>query len=262
MSSAHVIYNASALAASAVQALDGHIFKGCALHAALLASPAVYKRCRLIVRNLPWKYRETELRGLFTKFGTVHDVSLPRKYEGGPLRGFGFVQMENLQAAEKAIAVLNGTKHHDRAIAVDWALAKDRFEEAEAKDLTEAPTAAAEIADEDQDVEMEDVSAESEVEGEESKEGSEDDDEDASEDEDNKDLELDLDQLKDSDEEEAEDSDEEMNAEEEDAAALAGLEAEEAEEKTKFVLPDPSEGTTLFIRNLDFDATKDDLFEL
>lgn len=28
------------------------------------------------------------------------------------------------------------------------------------------------------------------------------------------------------------------------------------------VLPDPSEGTTLFIRNLDFEATKDDLFEL
>jgi len=28
------------------------------------------------------------------------------------------------------------------------------------------------------------------------------------------------------------------------------------------VLPEPSEGTTLFIRNLDFEATKDDLFEL
>ncbi|KAG0348094.1 RNA recognition motif-containing protein, partial [Podila humilis] len=52
---AHIIYNTAALAATAVQQLDGHIFKGSALHATLLQSPSVYKRCRLIVRNLPWK---------------------------------------------------------------------------------------------------------------------------------------------------------------------------------------------------------------
>ncbi|KAF9985780.1 RNA recognition motif-containing protein, partial [Modicella reniformis] len=223
---AHVIYGTSALAASAVQALDGHIFKGYALHAALLASPAVYKRCRLIVRNLPWKYREAELRALFIKFGTIHDVSLPRKYEGGPLRGFGFVQMENLQAAEKAIASLNGTEHHDRVIAVDWALAKDRFEEAEAKAQVETSTATTETTEVDQDIEMEDISAENDVEDEESEEAGTEELED--EDGEDEDVELNLDHLKDSDEEEAEDSDEEIDAE--DAASLAALDAEEAEE--------------------------------
>ncbi|KAI1317370.1 RNA recognition motif-containing protein [Mortierella claussenii] len=263
---AHVIYNTSALAASAVQALDGHIFKSCALHAALLASPSVYKRCRLIVRNLPWKYREQELRALFTKFGTVHEVNLPRKYEGGPLRGFGFVQMENLEATEKAVAALNGTEHHGRTIAVDWALAKDRFEEAEAKTETEEVP---QTTGADRDVEMEDVSADNEAEeeeGDDEKEIDEDEEEEGSEEEgeDDNDEELDLEHLQGSDDEEAEDSDEEMDAEEEDAAALAALDAEEAEEKeqSKMVLPDPSEGTTLFIRNLDFEATKDDLFEL
>ncbi|KAG0312435.1 RNA recognition motif-containing protein [Linnemannia gamsii] len=261
---AHIIYSTAALAAQAVQALDGHIFKSCALHAALLASPSVYKRCRLIVRNLPWKYREIELRDLFTKFGTVHEVNLPRKFEGGPLRGFGFVQMENLEATEKAVAALNGTEHHGRTIAVDWALAKDRFEEAEAKAQDEAPAALA--AEEDQDIEMEDASAENE---EDEEEDEDEDNEDEDEDEEGEegsddDEELDLDHLQGSDDEEAEDSDEEMDAEEEDAAALAALDLEEAKEKeqTKMVLPDPSEGTTLFIRNLDFEATKDDLFEL
>lgn len=214
------------MAAQAVQALDGHIFKSCALHAALLASPSVYKRCRLIVRNLPWKYREIELRDLFTKFGTVHEVNLPRKFEGGPLRGFGFVQMENLEATEKAVAALNGTEHHGRTIAVDWALAKDRFEEAEAKAQEEAPAAPA--GEEDQDVEMEDASAENEDDEEEE---DEDDDEDAEEGSDDEDEELDLDHLQGSDDEEAEDSDEEMDAEEEDAAALAALDLEEAKEK-------------------------------
>ncbi|KAH7046405.1 hypothetical protein BKA57DRAFT_494153 [Linnemannia elongata] len=260
---AHIIYSTAALAAQAVQALDGHIFKSCALHAALLASPSVYKRCRLIVRNLPWKYRETELRDLFIKYGTVHEVNLPRKFEGGPLRGFGFVQMENLEATEKAVAALNGTEHHGRTIAVDWALAKDRFEEAEAKAQDDAPAAPA--GEEDQDVEMEDASAENEDDDEENDEDDEDEEEDEEgEGSDDEDEELDLDHLQGSDDEEAEDSDEEMDAEEEDAAALAALDLEEAKEKeqTKMVLPDPSEGTTLFIRNLDFEATKDDLFEL
>ncbi|KAF9307095.1 RNA recognition motif-containing protein [Mortierella antarctica] len=263
---AHIIYNTAALAATAVQQLDGHIFKGSALHATLLQSPSVYKRCRLIVRNLPWKYREQELRALFTKYGTVHEINLPRKYEGGPLRGFGFVQMENLDATEKAVAALNGTEHHGRTIAVDWALSKDRFEEAEAKVQAPAPEA-------DQDVEMEDASAKDEendeeeeaADGEEEEDDDEEDeDEESSDTENDGDEDLDLDHLQGDDDEDDEENSDEEEEEEDDEAALAALDAEEAREKeqTKMVLPDPSEGTTLFIRNLDFEATKDDLFEL
>ncbi|KAG0054290.1 RNA recognition motif-containing protein [Gryganskiella cystojenkinii] len=257
---AHIIYSTAALAATAVQHLDGHIFKSCALHAALLASPSVYKRCRLIVRNLPWKYREQELRDLFTKYGTVHEVNLPRKYDGGPLRGFGFVQMENLEATEKAVAALNGTEHHGRAIAVDWALSKDRFEEAEAKAHEEEPVAATE----DGDVEMEEAEEADDAEEEEEEGDEDEDEEDEEEGSDDEDEELDLEHLKDDDEEGEDSDEEEQDDEEDDEAALAALDAEEAAEKdnSKYVLPDPSEGTTLFVRNLDFEATKEDLFEL
>jgi nucleolar protein 4 len=55
---------------------------------------------RLIVRNLPFVYRELDLKKLFEKYGTVHDVKLPRKYEGGPLRGFAFVQFETVEQGQ------------------------------------------------------------------------------------------------------------------------------------------------------------------
>ncbi|KAG0240799.1 RNA recognition motif-containing protein [Actinomortierella wolfii] len=272
---AHIIYATAQLANQAVKQLDGHIFKGSALHAALLATPSVYKRCRLIVRNLPWKYRETELKDLFSKYGVVQEVNLPRKYEGGPLRGFGFIQMVSLDEAEKAITNLNGTEHHGRTIAVDWALSKDRFEEAEANAATTEEAPAAEGANDD--VEMKEAKSEEDEEMEDRQhpqdEGSDEDNEEADgSDEDNEEdeeIELNLDHHKNSDSEDEEDNsdaeDDEKNPEDDEnlEADLAALDAEEEREKqAKHALPDPSEGTTLFIRNLDFEATKEDLFEL
>lgn len=65
---------------------------------------------RLIVRNLPWKYREADLRKLFEAYGTVHDLKLPRKYEGGPLRGFAFIQFEKVEDAKAVSIYLMWTK--------------------------------------------------------------------------------------------------------------------------------------------------------
>jgi nucleolar protein 4 len=61
---------------------------------------------RLIVRNLPWKYREADLRKLFEKYGVVHDVKLPRKYEGGPLRGFAFIQFEKVDDGKAVSSII------------------------------------------------------------------------------------------------------------------------------------------------------------
>ena len=58
------------------------------------------RAARLIVRNLPWKYNENDLRRIFSEHGQVEDVSLPRKFPGGPLRGFGFVQFDKVKDAE------------------------------------------------------------------------------------------------------------------------------------------------------------------
>ncbi|PVU89919.1 hypothetical protein BB559_004855 [Furculomyces boomerangus] len=57
--------------------------------------------------------------------GKVERVSLPRKYTGGPLRGFAFVQMNEVENAKKALEELNGTTLSDRTVAIDWAKSKD-----------------------------------------------------------------------------------------------------------------------------------------
>ncbi|KAI9312628.1 hypothetical protein BX666DRAFT_1985004 [Dichotomocladium elegans] len=63
------------------------------------------RAARLIVRNLPWKYAEKDLERIFGKHGQVDEVTLPRKFPGGPLRGFGFVQFREVEDAEKVSAV-------------------------------------------------------------------------------------------------------------------------------------------------------------
>jgi nucleolar protein 4 len=61
----------------------------------------VDKTARLIVRNLPWAYREAELYKAFGVHGRVYEVKLPRKFAGGPFKGFAFVQYGNIDDAEK-----------------------------------------------------------------------------------------------------------------------------------------------------------------
>ncbi|EXX70763.1 Nop4p [Rhizophagus irregularis DAOM 197198w] len=125
----HVIFKSVKDANDALLHLDGHTFHGLTMSAKLL-SKANDKKGRLIVRNIPWQYREQELLKIFSRYGEVIEVNLPRKFIGGPLRGFAYIQYTNPKYAEKAIGELNETKHHGRTIAVDWALPKDKYLEA------------------------------------------------------------------------------------------------------------------------------------
>lgn len=61
----------------------------------------VDKNARLVVRNLPWAYREAELYKAFGVHGRVYEVRLPRKFPGGPFKGFAFIQYGNVDDAEK-----------------------------------------------------------------------------------------------------------------------------------------------------------------
>ena len=65
----------------------------------------------LFVGNLPFRVAEAEmvqgLRQLFEAFGTVERVSIITDRETGKPRGFAFVEMEDDEAATKAVAALN-----------------------------------------------------------------------------------------------------------------------------------------------------------
>ncbi|KAB7627766.1 RNA recognition motif domain-containing protein [Alkalilimnicola sp. S0819] len=79
----------------------------------------------IYVGNLPFTSTEDELRDLFGEFGEVESVRLINDRDTGRPRGFGFVQMP-ADAAEKAIAALNGQNHGGRDLRVNEAEDKPR----------------------------------------------------------------------------------------------------------------------------------------
>jgi len=79
----------------------------------------------IYVGNIPHSVEEDALKELFEKFGPVVSVKkITDKFTGAP-RGFGFVQMENKEDAEKAIAELNGSELEGRKLVVNEAREKE-----------------------------------------------------------------------------------------------------------------------------------------
>lgn len=84
------------------------------------------KKARLIIRNLSFKCSEDDLKTIFAQFGAVLEVNIPRKPDG-KMRGFAFVQFKNLLEAGKALKSMNMKEIKGRTVAVDWAVAKDKY---------------------------------------------------------------------------------------------------------------------------------------
>ncbi|GBC02192.1 hypothetical protein RclHR1_00450027 [Rhizophagus clarus] len=61
----------------------------------------------IYVANIPWGTNEQGLRDLGTKYGEVSSVRLPLDVEGR-VRGFGFIEYDNEESAQKAIENING----------------------------------------------------------------------------------------------------------------------------------------------------------
>ena len=76
---------------------------------------------KLYVGNLSYSTTEDEVRQLFAEIGPVASVSLITDRMTGQLKGFGFVEMENDQDADKAIERLNNTQLGQRNLTVNEA---------------------------------------------------------------------------------------------------------------------------------------------
>lgn len=72
------------------------------------------------VGNLPWSTTEAQLAELFSPHGNVLSAKLINDKDTGRARGFGFVEMEDAEAAA-AIAALNGTEYGGRTLQVNEA---------------------------------------------------------------------------------------------------------------------------------------------
>ena len=78
----------------------------------------------IFVGNLDFNTSEDDLRHLFEAYGQVDRVSIMTDRDTGRSRGFGFVEMANVEDGEKAIAALNGSQVGGRKLNVNEARPK------------------------------------------------------------------------------------------------------------------------------------------
>jgi RNA recognition motif-containing protein len=62
---------------------------------------------RLFVGGLPYSITSTQLEEMFSKLGTVVSAIVITDRDTGQSKGFGFVEMEKDEEADKAIEKLN-----------------------------------------------------------------------------------------------------------------------------------------------------------
>lgn len=86
------------------------------------------QKSRVIVRNLSFKASEEDLKKSFEKFGEIVSVNIPKKPDG-KMRGFGFVQFKTTPHAIKAVKEMNMKPIKGRPVAVDFTVAKGKFED-------------------------------------------------------------------------------------------------------------------------------------
>ena len=75
----------------------------------------------LYVGNLPYSINDDKLRDLFAEYGAVDRASVIMDKFSGQSKGFGFVEMSDSTAANRAIEALNGQDVDGRPLRVNEA---------------------------------------------------------------------------------------------------------------------------------------------
>ena len=79
---------------------------------------------KLIVRNLAFQATENELKSLFSAFGSVKKVRIPKKM-GGVHRGFAFIDFSTIQEASTAMTSLTNSHLYGRHLVIEYAKDED-----------------------------------------------------------------------------------------------------------------------------------------
>ncbi|HUZ61738.1 MAG TPA: RNA-binding protein [Hanamia sp.] len=73
----------------------------------------------IYVGNLSWSMTDDDLSNLFTQYGAVTSAKILKEKNTGRSKGFGFVEMEDDEAAKTAIATLNESEVQGRKLIVN-----------------------------------------------------------------------------------------------------------------------------------------------
>ncbi|THB67083.1 MAG: RNA-binding protein [Spirochaetaceae bacterium] len=80
----------------------------------------------ILVRNLPRRITEQELMELFSPFGQIKSCNIVMDEKTGKSKGFGFVEIVDVQHAKRAVYALNGKKIDGQAIRVKSTLQRKK----------------------------------------------------------------------------------------------------------------------------------------
>ncbi len=80
----------------------------------------------IYVGNLPHATTDQQLREAFEEFGTVTSATIIKDKFSGDSRGFGFVEMPNIDEATEAIEALNDEDFGGRKLTVNEARPRER----------------------------------------------------------------------------------------------------------------------------------------
>lgn len=83
----------------------------------------------IYVGNLSWSMTDEDLSSLFAQYGSVTSAKILKDKMNGRSKGFGFVEMEDDEAAKTAIANLNETDVQGRKLIVNESQPRPEGEE-------------------------------------------------------------------------------------------------------------------------------------
>lgn len=84
---------------------------------------------RLYVGNLSFDATESDLLELFNGIGIVQNVEIVSNRQTQRSKGFGFVQMQTVDEAKRAVTELHDKEYMGRKLVVSGAKASDRRDE-------------------------------------------------------------------------------------------------------------------------------------
>ncbi|MDD3034067.1 MAG: RNA-binding protein [Bacteroidales bacterium] len=79
----------------------------------------------IFISNLSYGVKDADLNQLFSEYGEISSAKVIMDRETGRSRGFGFVEMPDEAAGEKAINELNGCEYDGKVINVNVAKPKE-----------------------------------------------------------------------------------------------------------------------------------------
>lgn len=122
----------AALAAMNGYKLDGHELLIRSSHKSVDAAEQRHKddevkrlagrRTKIIIKNLPFEISKKDIRALFSAYGQLRSVRLPKKFDSST-RGFAFADFVTAREAESAIAALKDTHLLGRRLVLEFATA-------------------------------------------------------------------------------------------------------------------------------------------